>query len=644
MGRDTVMESSGRSVPDVRPYVSARAYSREDDARFFGRETEAAEVAARWRADPVTIVHGPRGVGKSSLIAAGVLPLLDSYSADVMPIGRVSRRSSVPAALADGGRNPLVLALLSSWAPREAPTSLSGLTVATFLRGRPLRLDASGAPVPIMAVVDQVEELFTAHDRQRWHCEQLLEQLFAVLDSDLPFRLLIAVDDDHLDEVVRRSRATTPPYRLGPLGREQAIAVCRRPMEELGHTFAPGVAERLVDELADVTGQVEPLLLQIACTALLSPPQPALITGLGRPDEAIAAYCQRQLEEVAVDYFHADPEKLRTRLRETFDSVEVVTEIAGLPRPVLKGLADRYLLARVPSASGWRIWHERLVTPLFRGTDLPGVRVPPRADARLRLAESALLDGEFDVAARHGGLALREARHDGRLSAAIESMLGDVAYLSDDLDEALVHYRKATQLYVAEPGAEVLVATLLTAVGRVLLRQGRTSAAISELRAAARRSPHDSAIQTELAWALWYGGHESGAVDVLDGALMMEGNAPEALQARGEILSDLQRPDRALRDLERVRPLQQPSTRAAYALALALSGDVRMAVLAIPPMETVQDGSTLLRAARVMEAAGNHDEAVRLARRARQSTTSPLLPPRLAAEADRLSVTETHTR
>ncbi|MGW0806623.1 nSTAND1 domain-containing NTPase [Nonomuraea sp. NPDC002799] len=631
------MAFSGRPVQDVGPYVSTRAYTRQDDARFFGREAEAAEVAARWRADPVTIVHGRRGVGTSSLIAAGVLPLLDSYSADVLPIGRVSRRSSVPAALADGGRNPLLLTLLSSWAPGEAPTSLSGLTVSTFLRRRPLRLDASGEPVPIMVVVDQAEELFTGHDR---HGEQLLEQLFAVLDNDLPVRLLIVVDDDHVDEVVRRGRVTTPPYRLGPLGREQAIAVCRKPMEELGHTFAPGVAERLVDDLADATGQVEPLLLQIACAALLNPPQPELITELGSPDEAIAVYCRRQLDEVAADYFQADSDGLRARLRETYDSAET----AGLPAPVLKGLADRYLLAKTPGRSSWRIWHQRLAAPLLQGGEPTGVRVPSGADARLRRAESALADGEFEVAARHAHLALGEARHDGRLSAAIESLLGDVSYLNDDLDEALTHYRKAAQLYVAEPGAEVLAATTLTAVGRILLSQGRTSAAVSELRAAARRSPSDSAIQTDLAWALWYGGHESGAVDILDGALMLTGNAPEALRARGEILSDLQRPDRALRDLERVRPLQQTSTRAAYALALALSGDVRMAVLAIPPMEAVQDGSTLLRAARVMEAAGDHDEAARLARRARQSTTSPLLPPRLAAEADRLSMAETPTR
>ncbi|MFI7688765.1 tetratricopeptide repeat protein [Nonomuraea sp. NPDC049655] len=638
------MRSSSNSVPDAWPYVGTRPYARADDARFVGRETEAAEVAARWRADPITIVHGPRGVGKSSLIAAGVLPLLDSYSADVLPIGRVSRRSSVPAALAGGGRNSFVLALLSSWAPHEAPTHLSGLTISAFLRTRPPRLDASGAPVPIMAVVDQVEELFTAHDRQRRHCEQLIEQISAVLDGDLPFHLLIAVDDDHLDEVVRHSGVTTPPYRLGPLRREQAVAACRKPLEELGHTFAPGVAEGLVDDLADAAGQVEPLLLQIACTALLSPPQPELIGDLDGPDEAIAAYCRRQLEEVAADHFHADPEKLRTRLRETFGSPEVVTETAGLPAPVLKALADRHVLARVPDASGWRIWHERLRPALFRGGPLPGGAVHIRPDARLRLAESAMLAGEFEVAARHGRLALREAGHDGRLSAAVESLLGDVAYLRDDLDEAVIHYRRATQLYVAQPGTDVLAATLLTATGRVLLRQGRTDEAIRKLQAAARRSPDDSAIQTELAWALWYGGHERTAVDVLDDALMREGNAPEALQARGEILSDLQRPAGALRDLERVRPLQQPSTRAAYALALALSGDVHMAVRAIPPMETVQDGSTLLRAARVMEAAGNHDEAVRLARRARQSTTSPLLPPRLAAEADRLSVTEPRTR
>nr|WP_203978107.1 tetratricopeptide repeat protein [Planotetraspora silvatica] len=432
-------------------------------------------------------------------------------------------------------------------------------------------------------------------------------------------------------------------------------------MEEIGRSFSPGAVEALVDDLRTVRlgtdfkrtvkiqASVEPLLLQVACASFfdsLAPGHQVIskddVAGV---DRWIAGFCRRMIEEVADDHFHGDASELRTRLLESFVDPqglpEIVkrgaTETGGLPNQVIEALMARRILRTAADEIGGpcRIWHERLVLPLVRGGAVEqGTR---SAADEFQLAQWALRAGRFDVAIRRAGQALRTAGENGRLRAEIESFLGDVAYLSEDLDGAIVHYRRAAQLLAAGPGTGVLVATLLTAVGRILIRQGEFDEAIKELHAAGRRSPDDSAIQTDLAWAMWYSGRENGAVDVLDSALELEGNAPEALRARGEIMSDLQQPDRAIRDLERVRPLHRSSTKAAYALALALRGDVSEAVLTIPPIDSEQSSATLLRVARVLEVAGELSEAAQLAQRARQATGRPLLPPRLAAEADRLS-------
>ena len=102
-----------------------------DDGRdqwFAGRSAESAEVAARWMGNQITVLCGPSGVGKSALLAAGVIPLLARSRADVLPVGQVGLATSFPlAALPE--HNPHTLALLTRWSAGEAPTRL----------GRPVR-------------------------------------------------------------------------------------------------------------------------------------------------------------------------------------------------------------------------------------------------------------------------------------------------------------------------------------------------------------------------------------------------------------------------------------------------------------------------------------------------------------------------
>lgn len=107
------MTSGVNQGPADGPYVGLRPFRRDDSAKFFGRLRESHEVSDLWQANRLTILYGPSGVGKTSLLQAGVLPLLDPTKADILPIGRVSHGSAFPtAALSE--HNPHVFALLSS--------------------------------------------------------------------------------------------------------------------------------------------------------------------------------------------------------------------------------------------------------------------------------------------------------------------------------------------------------------------------------------------------------------------------------------------------------------------------------------------------------------------------------------------------
>src|SRR5436190_258430 len=61
------------SLPDS-PYKGLAAFedSELDALLFFGREREGAAVAANVLANRLTVLYGPSGVGKSSLLRAGV--------------------------------------------------------------------------------------------------------------------------------------------------------------------------------------------------------------------------------------------------------------------------------------------------------------------------------------------------------------------------------------------------------------------------------------------------------------------------------------------------------------------------------------------------------------------------------------------
>jgi hypothetical protein len=63
--------------PMARPYKGLARFDLADADIFFGRETIVSELLVRTERDPITIVVGPSGGGKSSLVYAGLLPKLD---------------------------------------------------------------------------------------------------------------------------------------------------------------------------------------------------------------------------------------------------------------------------------------------------------------------------------------------------------------------------------------------------------------------------------------------------------------------------------------------------------------------------------------------------------------------------------------
>jgi hypothetical protein len=58
------------------PYKGLQAYTEDDRDFFFGRERDQEIITSNLFASPLTVFYGASGVGKSSVLLAGVVPQL----------------------------------------------------------------------------------------------------------------------------------------------------------------------------------------------------------------------------------------------------------------------------------------------------------------------------------------------------------------------------------------------------------------------------------------------------------------------------------------------------------------------------------------------------------------------------------------
>ncbi|MFG2075444.1 tetratricopeptide repeat protein [Nonomuraea maritima] len=637
-------------VSEAGPYVGLRSYTREDHERFFGRDEKAYEISVMWRAHRLTTLYGPSGVGKTSVLQAGVLPkLINQQQFDVLPIGRLSHGSAFPmAALSE--RNPFTVALLSSWAPGESLTRLSGLTVQQFLRRRGPRRDRYGDPVPILLAIDQAEELFFDFPHRQGFRDPFIAQLARALDENEDLRLLLSIREDYFarlqahGELLRRG-GPVAEVALEPLTGEQALLAIREPLAGTGRQYAPGAAETLVRKLCTYQVQgpealssfavdtVEPAQLQLACSSLWAtcPPGLTVITpGYVEAHADVDRSLGDSLAETLADIAHLHEisvDALSAWLRETFvtslgtrgTAYEGATETAGMPNSVVKALIDRHVLkAEVRAGRRWcELQHDRLLQHLMRpqGSSRGPVRTPASAADYLRAAEQMLAGGDLTLAET---LAVRATQVCGddeqRTRAEIESFLGNLAFERGDWATAESCYKQASQMYERLRDTAA-VGQLLAVAGRVMLYQGRGDEAVEELRAAVARVPRDLTVQVTLAVTMWQQGSLQAGLSVLDSVLSVDGDTPIALQARGEILADLGRPEEALRDLNRVRAPEQPATIAARALALAALDRIEEAAAEVEEALSGGRGHGLVvyLCARALSRMGDRERAVQVA-------------------------------
>ena len=410
------------------PWPGLASFGEGDQPYFRGREREADELARLVRRERLTVLFGRSGLGKSSLLAAGLFPRLrsDLHLPLVVRIGyaaQASPRQQVWDALAHACAAAGVQA-----PPPEADESLWAYfhrAGAGFwnLRRRPL--------LPVL-VFDQFEEVFTLgqeSEASRQAAQAFLDELAdliedrpsealrPVLDSDparsagIDFerrgcKVLLSFREDFLPDV-EGLRGRIPSlirnrFRLLPMDAAQA----REVIASGGALVGPEVAERIVGlawrnqavapteaELPRV--EVDPALLSVICSELnlrrraagAARIEPGLLAGAER--EILVDFYERSLKGLApeVRLFVEDRLVSATGYRANFAYNEALA-LPGVSRVALDSLVAGRLL-RLDERFGQRqleLTHDVLTRVVMDSRDQ---RLAREAEAALKLREAA---------------------------------------------------------------------------------------------------------------------------------------------------------------------------------------------------------------------------------------------------------------
>lgn len=280
------------------PWLGLFSYSEETRAYFQGRDEETAELARRVQNKLLTVLFGQSGLGKTSLLRAGLVPRLRAEGYCPVYV-RIDYAQGSPAP-SEQIKRAVFRATAAAGVWTRPGASVQGESLWEFLhhRGDLLR-DADQHTLTPLLIFDQFEEIFTlgqADAAGRLRAKQFLEDLADLVENRAPtalearlendddaaadfdfaradYRVLIALREDYLAhlESLKGSMPsiTQNRMRLARMNGAQALSAVLKPG---GRLVSQEVAESIVRFVAGGSelgnAEIEPSLLSLVCREL----------------------------------------------------------------------------------------------------------------------------------------------------------------------------------------------------------------------------------------------------------------------------------------------------------------------------------------------------------------------------------------
>ena len=372
------------SVDAENPWLGLASFTEETQAYFYGREAEVAELARRVQRKTLTLLFGQSGLGKTSILGAGIVPKLRGLGFCPVYL-RIDYSPETPSP-SEQLKAAIFRATGESGQWTQAGVAVAGESLWEYLhhRGDVLH-DASGRPLTPLLIFDQFEEIFTLAQGDsfgRARAAEFIEDLADLVENRPPkaleaaieqdettaerfdftrsdYRVLIALREDYLAHLEAFKAAmpsiTQNRMRLAPMTGEQALAAVLKPG---GKLVSQEVAEAIVRFTAGGSelrnAEVEPSLLSLICRELnnarIAQGRSEISADLlaGSHDTILAEFYERALADqpLAVRHFIEDDLLTESGFRESIaeERVHNAFTAAGAAPDALATLVNRRLL------------------------------------------------------------------------------------------------------------------------------------------------------------------------------------------------------------------------------------------------------------------------------------------------------------
>jgi tetratricopeptide (TPR) repeat protein len=386
---------------DHNPYPGPRSFSRKERAVFRGRDYESRELFSLVVAHKIVLLYSQSGAGKTSLLNAGLTPLLQEEGFQVFPVARVA--GGIPGALnVESVPNPYALNVLLSWSEQDGglePKQLASISLNQFLQRNRSSQGADRRDSVRVLLFDQFEELFTCYPERWKERAEFVDQLAEALRADDYLRVVLGMREEYLGPLDVYAHALPESmdtrFRLERLGKEDALAAVVEPLKITRRHFAPDVAEKLVEDLLKIkvvsdhettleaVGEyVEPVQLQVVCSGLWDklPAETQEITfeylqDFGDVTDALSGFYEESIKETAQKAGVTEG-----RLRKWFEQTLLTpagtrgtvfrgaAETGGLPNAAVDILQAKHII-RCDSRAGsawYELTHDRFIDPILK--------------------------------------------------------------------------------------------------------------------------------------------------------------------------------------------------------------------------------------------------------------------------------------
>lgn len=423
------------------PWPGFLAFMEEDSSFFAGRDAEKEELFRLVQRDRLTVLFGRNGLGKTSLLHAGLFPRLREER--FLPVYvRVDYDPSAPSPVAQV-RNKLAEAAARD--AIDAPRLPEDISLWEFFHLPESDFwNVDNELVTPVIVLDQFEEIFTAATRgteNKARAGQFLQEVADLVEGRPPealkrrldaslagadlytfaehrYKVVISLREDYLADLEsarwRMPSVMTNRFRLLPMNGETARQVAFRPPVVVDETVAEKIVrsvgrrapfidssdadakEGVLEEL-----EVDPLLLSVFCRELNEKRKSLRLGSIGldllrtNADAILHQHYQRQMLGMPasirrfVEWTLVLPGGLRDSVAWKVAEAELAKDAYLLETLVRRRLLTRDVRNQVDRVE---LTHDRLAAVIYDGRPKKAPpQAKPRSEARWRVIAVAAL-------------------------------------------------------------------------------------------------------------------------------------------------------------------------------------------------------------------------------------------------------------